>query len=421
MAKKKIDVNAGDYVKIRLARKELEGTVLESYDKSVLLLKIKSGYNVGISREKVLDFKIIRKHEEIKEEHAIPDGEGKKVIGLIVTGGTIASKLDSRTGGVKPLTEVSEFAKYYPSLFENYHVKSIDIPFMVLSENMDGAHLIEIAKSAKEMLDDEEIEGVVVTHGTDFLHYTSAALSFMLKDLNKPVVLTYSQRSIDRASSDADLNLRCAAAFAVSDCAEVVLVGHASMDDDFCYAILGTKARKMHTSRRDTFKAVNASPIAKVWEDKVEFLGERRPRNNSNVKLDGEFSDKTALVKFYFGQKPEILDFYKEKGYKGIIIEVSGLGHVNVSWHAKLKKLIKGGMVVCAAPQTLYGRLNSKVYSNGRELEKSGVIFLEDMLPETALIKLSWVLGHRQWRTPGKVKEKRLENISGEFNELLTE
>lgn len=436
----------GDYVKLRLAREEVEGVLLESYDKGVLLLKLKSGYNIGILRENVLDLKILRKFKDntyqLKKDsydnkliksggHDGYEGSGgsgeRPKIGLIVTGGTIASKLDSRTGAVSALTDVNEFRRFYPGLFEKYDIKEIEVPFMCLSENMEFRHWKKIAESVEKMLNRKEIKGVVITHGTDTLHYTSAALSFFLRDLNKPVVLTYAQRSIDRASSDAELNLQCAAEMALSDCAEVVLVGHATMEDDFCYAFPGTKTRKMHTSRRDAFKPVNAKPIAKISaKEGVDFFGERRPRNEGNVKLDCEFSDKVVLVKFYPGQDPDILDYYMNKGYKGIIIEMTGLGHVasseaRHSWVNRIKRLVKKGIVVCAAAQTIYGRLNSKVYSTGRELESAGVLFLEDMLAETAFVKLGWILGHRNWKGAEKIKEKMLGNFAGEFNELLSE
>ena len=343
-------------------------------------------------------------------------------IGIIITGGTMAAKLDTRTGGVKHIVNIEEFFKYYPELFDIVNVKIIEVPFMIASESMSCEHWIKIARSAKEMLDDKEIQGIIITHGTDFLHYTSSALSFFLKDLPKPVVLTYSQRSIDRASSDANLNLRCAAKMATSDTAEVMVVGHATPNDDFCYAIRGTKAKKMHSSRRDAFKSVNAEPIAKVWPDKIEYLCEYKKRTKTNAELDISFTDKVALIKFYPGQDPSILDFYALK-YKGIVIEAAGLGHLPVTeashnWLPALKKHIKNGLVVCAAAQTVYGRLDPYVYSNGRELVDAGVIFLEDMLSETALVKLGWVLGHYGWKT--RVKEKMLENQAGEINERLS-
>ena len=433
-----LNFNPGDFVELRLAKDEMRGRVLESSDGNVLLLKLDSGYNIGIPKENILAGKVLRRFREEDKKQKVEDREqeagkigkeiglrtkeGLKSIGLVITGGTIASKLDPRTGGVKWLTEVDEFIKFYPELLNIVNIKKIDVPFMIFSESMTSEYWIKIAESVKKMLDDKEIEGVIVTHGTDFLGYTAAALSFFFRDLGKPTVLTYSQRSIDRASSDASLNLQCAARMAISDCAQVMLVGHASINDDYCYAMSGTKTRKMHSSRRDAFKVINDSPIAKVWADKVEFLKEYKKRDDKKKgELDVNFNDKIALVKFYPGQDASILDFYVLK-YKGIVVETSGLGHLPVSesgsnWLPTLKKHIRNGFVVCAAAQTINGRLDPYVYSNGRELLDAGVIFLEDMLAETAFVKLGWVLGHRGWI--GKVKEKMLENFAGELNERL--
>ena len=418
-----LNFQAGDEVRLRLAQEELDGTVLQSPDAGILLLKLDSGYNVGIPKENILAARVLKKVERVekmekKVEVKKIKREGLPTLGLVMTGGTIVAKLDPKRGGAYWLTDVREFAKFYPEVFEIANIKNIDVPFMTASESMTSEHWIKIAESVKKMIDDPEIEGVVVAHGTDTLHYTAAALSFFLQDLSKPVVLTYSQRSIDRASSDAHLNLACAVRAAVSDAAEVMLVGHASLNDDFCYALRGTKVRKMHTSRRDAFQAINCEPLAKVWPEKIEFLSAYKKRSTVKTTLDTSFSDKVALVKFYPGQDASILDFYALK-YKGIVIEMTGLGHVPVSeashsWIATLKKHIRAGFVVCAAAQTLYGRLDPYVYSNGRELVDAGVIFLDDMLPETAFVKLGFVLGHHGWK--GKVKEKMLENVSGELN-----
>ncbi len=417
-----LNFNPGDYVKLRLALNEIEGKVLESSDSGILLLKLKNGYNVGIPRENILGGKVLRRYKGEIGEFKLPEKkEGLPSIGLVVTGGTIASKLDYATGGVKHLVSIEEFARFYPEIFKIANVKKIEMPFMIASESMDGSHWIKIAESTKEMLDDKEISGVIVTHGTDFLGYTGAALSFFLQNLEKPVILTYAQRSIDRASSDANLNLQCAARMAVSNAAGVMIVGHASINDDFCYAMPGTRVRKMHSSRRDAFKTVNGKEIAKVWPDRVEFLGEHRARGNGKVKMDISFNDKVGLVKFYPGQDSSILDFYALK-YKGIVIEAAGLGHLPVSeaehsWIPALKKHIRNGFVVCAASQTIFGRLDPYVYSNGRELIDAGVIFLEDMLAETAFVKLGFVLGHFGWK--GKAREKMLENFSGEIGDKL--
>lgn len=419
-----LNFNAGDEVRLRLSDRELDGIYLESSDPGVILLKLESGYNIGIARENILAGRVLKKftEKEASNEEKKPKNKTLPSIGLVITGGTIAAKLDPKTGGVKWLTNVEEFTKFYPEMLNIVNVKKIEVPFMTASESMTSEHWIKIAESVKTLIDDPEIKGVIVTHGTDFLGYTGAALSFFLQNLGKPVVLTYSQRSIDRASSDATLNLQCAARMAISDCAEVMIVGHATINDDYCYAMPGTKTKKMHSSRRDAFKTINDEPIAKVFADKIEFMKTYNKRDEKKkTELDINYTDKVALVKFYPGQDPSILDFYALK-YKGIVIETSGLGHLPVSesthnWLPTIKKHIRNGLVVCATAQTVYGRLDPLVYSNGRELIDAGVIFLEDMLSETALVKLGWVLGHYGWKK--NTKEKMLENISGEIGNKL--
>ena len=413
--------SSGDYVVLRLAKRELRGHVLEHNDSSILLLKLDNGYNIGVPKEKILKARALKKlKQEIKESRAI-EHKDLPNIGLVVCGGTIASKLDSKTGGVKHLVDASEFAQYYPELFNIVNVKKIEVPFMIGSESIDSGHWVKLAECVEKLVNDKDLQGVIITHGTDFLSYSSSALSFFLGKLNKPVVFTYSQRSIDRASSDASLNLQCAARMAISEPAEVLVVGHATINDEYCYAHRGVKVRKMHSSRRDAFTSINSTPVAKVWPDRVEFLDSFHPRNNKQVELDNYFSDKVALVKFYPGQDSSILDFYALK-YKGVVFEASGLGHLPVSearhnWLPKLKKVIREGLVVCVTTQTINGRVDPYVYSNGRELLEAGVIFLEDMLGEVAFVKLGWVLGHPGWKT--KVKEKMLENFAGEFSKNL--
>ncbi len=418
----KTKARPADLVEVHLSKIIYEGVLLESpeSEKGVILLKLGTGYNIGFRKKDVLKIKVLKKTRKKTGGTEIKKSPDKPNIAMIITGGTIASRLDSRTGGVSPLTEPSELFKFYPELFGKTNVAKVEVPFMKASEDMDFRDWRKIARVCGKLLNDPNVKGIIITHGTDTLHYTSAALSFFLKNLNKPVVLTYSQRSIDRASSDANLNLQCAALAAISDMAEVMLVGHGTINDDYCLAMPGTKVKKMHTSRRDAFKVVNGKPFAKIYPDKIERISEWNLRNKNKVKLDARFEEKVALVKVFPGQDPKILDYYMKNKYKGIVLEVTGLGHVPArgarkSWLKKIKEVQKKGIVVCAAAQTTYGRLDPMVYSNGRELLKAGVIFLEDMLAETALIKLGWVLGHKNWN----VKEKMLENISGELNDRL--
>jgi len=310
----------------------------------------------------------------------------------------------------------------YPEIFDVVDIK-VKSPFTKWSENMNSEDWIKLAKLVQKSLNDNNVKGVIISHGTDFLHYTAAALSFLLKDVNKPVVLTYSQRSTDRGSSDARLNLLCSAKAVLSDIAEIILVGHASTNDNFCYGLKAAKVRKMHSSRRDAFKPINCKPIAKIFSDKIEPLSQYNKRNKNKVKLDAVFQDKVALIKFYPGQSPDILDYYAKKKFKGLIIEMSGLGHIITegknNWLLKIKELIDKDITICAAPQTLYGRLDPYVYEAGRRILKTGVIYLKDILPETALVKLGYVLG--KTKSKEKIKELMLTNITGEFNDKLGE
>ena len=425
----KTNVIPGDYVEVHLSKLIYEGVLLESSEneKDVILLKLDSGYNIGFNKKEVLKIEVLKKGLERKDNFEIKKNPEKKNVAMIITGGTIAARLNPKKGGVDWLTSPEDLFKFYPELFKKVNIVKVEVPFMKASEDMDFKDWQKIAKVAVELLNDGNIQGVIVTHGTDFLHYTSSALSFFIKDLNKPVVLTYSQRSVDRASSDANLNLECSAVAAVSEIAEVMLVGHASSNDDFCYAMPGTKVRKLHSSRRDAFHVINSKPFAKIFQDKIEGVSEYKLRNKNKAKLDNKFEEKVALVKVYPGQDAGILDYYVKNKYKGIVLEFSGLGHVptkraRTPWTKKLKEVQKSGLIVCAVTQCINGRVDPLVYSNGREILATGVIYLGDMLAETAFVKLGWVLGHEEWKKSKKIiQEKMLENFSHELNNRIEE
>jgi glutamyl-tRNA(Gln) amidotransferase subunit D len=419
------EYNPGDFVEVHLSKVIYEGILLETpkSEKGIILLKLGTGYNIGLNKKDIVEVKLLKKGEKAKKEFELKKDKEKPNIAMIITGGTIASKLDPKTGGVHPLESPEELFSIYPEMFEHVNITKVEIPFMKASEDMNYKDWQKIAKVTEKLLNDSNIKGVIITHGTDFLHYTSAALSFFLKNLNKPVVLTYSQRSIDRASSDANLNLQCSAVCAISNIAEVILVGHGSSDDNYCNAIIGTKVKKMHSSKRDAFKAINDSPIARVTAESIEPQKEYNLRDNSKkVKVDTTFEGKVALVKIYPGQDPGILDYYLKNKYKGIVLEVSGLAHVPTrgsrnNWIKKLKEVQDKGLIICATVQTVYGRADPYVYSNGREVLETGVIYLEDMLSETALVKLGYVLGKTNNRE--EVKKLMLENMAKEFNPRL--
>jgi glutamyl-tRNA(Gln) amidotransferase subunit D len=252
------------------------------------------------------------------------------------------------------------------------------------------------------------------------MHFTAAALSFMLKNLSKPVVLTGSQRSSDRGSSDAFMNIICSAHAALSNIAEVGVCMHATTDDHYCYFIRGTKVRKMHTTRRDAFRSINEMPLAKIYPNgKIDVMNENhKKRSDENVVADIKFEPRIALLKTYPGSEPEIMDFLVKKGYKGFVIEGTGLGHVPTfaekSWIPYIKKMIKDGIPVVVASQTIYGRINTNVYTNLRILyHDTKAIPAEDIMPEVAYVKLGFVLGHT--KDLEKVRELMLTNMAGEI------
>lgn len=420
------NVNVKDKVLIKTREKSWQGHILESYDPEIILLKLDNGYNIGIRERKIIDIKIIEKaKEEEKKKPIITINKNLPNIAMIITGGTISSRLDSKTGAVIS-TDAEEIINIAPEIMKICNITRIEKPFMKFSEDMGPKDWKKLAQKTKELLDDDKIDGIIITHGTDTLHYTSSALSFFLKDINKPIAITYSQRSIDRGSTDANLNLICSAKYATSEIAEIALIGHENENDKYCLAMPSTKVRKMHTSKRDAFKIVNSEPLAKISKEELIILREFNAKNNSiKPKIDDKYFEKIALIKISPGMEPSIIDFYINEGYKGLIIESTGLGQVpgresENNWLPKIKKAIESGITICTCPQTIFGRLNPNVYSSGRELQKTGIIFLDDMLSETALVKLGWVLGHSTWaKDKEKIKEKMLENIYNEFSKTI--
>jgi glutamyl-tRNA(Gln) amidotransferase subunit D len=424
-------IKVGDRIKLIKNGKFFEGILMpriEMGDQNCLTVKLDNGYNIGIEFVTGVEIQKIRTEWQIsgkkeKEVESIMFDKKLPTISIIGTGGTIASKIDYRTGGVYASFSVNDIVTQIPELKEIANVKVKQI-MNIQSEDMTPDRWREIARAVVKEIN-SGVRGVIITHGTDTLHYTAAALSFMLRDLPCPVALVGAQRSSDRGSSDTVMNVACAANFVVnSDVAEVCTVMHGSIEDDYCLAIRGTKVRKMHTSRRDAFKPVNESPIAKInWENKkIEIMNENyRKRSNEKAKVDDEFETKVAIIKCYPGLEPEIFDYYLKKKYRGFVIEGTGLGHTPIlerhSLLPKIEKALKFGVPVIMTSQCIYGRVHPFVYHPLRELTKRGVIFAEDMTPETAYVKLMWVLGHT--KKMDQIKEMMLTDYIGEINKRI--
>jgi len=413
-------ISIGDKVRLRKKDGVYEGILMPRAgrtDEEMLVLKLASGYNIGINigKDDTLERAPVQPKRTERKATASFD-RSKPQVTLIATGGTIISKVDYRTGGVTALANPEDILDGIPELAD-FSTLKLTSPFNIMSESMSIKHWQDLAVEAVKEL--RTSEGVIVTQGTDTLHFTSAALSFMVTNLNKPVVLVGSQRSSDRGSSDAAMNLICSVRVALSDIAAVGVCMHAGSNDDYCIFSRGTKVRKMHTSRRDAFRPINELPMAKVWPDgRIQNMFHVKNRGEGTPKADIEFEDKIALVKTYPGSNPAVLEFYADRGYRGIVLEVTGLGQVPTygkgSWLDGIKKSTEKGMLVCGAAQAIYGRLNPNVYAEGRLAKAAGLLHLEDMLPETAYVKLGWVLGHT--KSVEKAREMMLTNYAGEIS-----
>ncbi len=410
---------------IRIVEKEngntvvYEGIVMPPYELSsgeTITLKLDNGYNIGILIDSVVKVEIIEKAKpkEKKEfKTLLPKNPDLPNVTILGTGGTIASRIDYKTGAVHPAFTAEELAMAVPEIFEIANITP-KLIMNILSEDMRPEYWKKVAHETARALNSGE-DGIVIAHGTDTMAYTAAALSFILRNLQKPVILVGAQRSSDRPSSDAAMNLICSTKMATADFGEVAVVMHGETGDTYCLAHRGTKVRKMHTSRRDAFRSINDIPIARIWpKGKIEFLrGDYRRRGEEEVFVDDKMEEKVALIKSFPGMQKEILEFLIDREYKGIVLEGTGLGHVPTYLIDTIERATQEGIAVCMTSQCLYGRINLNVYSTGRRLLNAGVIPCEDMLPETAYVKLIWVLGHTQ--NLKEVKEMMLRNYAGEI------
>lgn len=434
-ALKAAKAEAGDRVHVKNSKGEFEGILLprpETGEDRLLVLKLDNGYNVGVffdSNSKLERLKGGAQLEKFAYSSRKFDSR-LPAVSLIATGGTISNRVDYRTGAVHPLMSPEEMLATAPQLADIINLRSVVSPFRMASEDMGCEEWKKLAVAAAKEFNGGS-QGVIVTHGTDILHYTSAALSFMLPNLCKPVAVVGAQRSPDRGSFDGTMNLLCAAQYAKSNIAEVAIVMHGTSSDDYCLAIPGAKARKMHSERRDAFRPINCLPFAKIWPDgKTELVRNdfrSRAAKDAEVKADAVFEPKTALVKVFPGAAPEIIDFYVDKKYRGIVLEAMGLGHVPVSpadkkasWIPAVKRAVEAGLVVAVTTQCIYGRTHEFVYSNLRALEATGAVYAEDTLAETAFVKLGWLLGHKDL-APEEIRQKMRQNLAGEINPRLTE
>ncbi len=377
-----------------------EGVILprsETFDDLHIVLKQKTGYNVGIHVNRVVSIQEVGYKEAVYKipEKAFPYDEGMPNVTLLGTGGTIASRLDYRTGAVIPAFTPGELYGAVPELADICNLTTKKI-FGVFSENMAKEQYITLAQQIGQEIE-AGADGIVIGHGTDTMGHTAAILSFMVQDSPVPIVLVGSQRSSDRPSSDAALNLiHAVRSAALGDIAEVQICMFGPTSDRYGLLHRGTRCRKMHSSYRSTFRTVGDTPLCRVSRDDFSIINpDYLARDPSReIKIDALYDDRTTILYYYPGMTPDLVEALVDKGYRGIVIAGTGLGHVNKPLYPALAEAVKKGVHVVMTVQTLWGYAQMYVYDTGRDLLDLGVVPLENMLPETAFMKLSWVLGH---------------------------
>ncbi len=391
----------------------------EYADRHHILLKMRNGYNIGIHHERAEKIQVIGKGEKphFTKPHSAPRHPGLPKVSMISVGGTIASRVDYRTGAVQPALTAEDLTSVVPELASIAEVEA-HILYSELSENFTPSHWTGMAEEVARRIG-EGADGIVIAHGTDTMHYTSAALSFALQNLPVPVLVVGAQRSSDRPSSDAASNLTGAVGIVgKADMAAVGVAMHEGLSDDCIVAHRGTRVRKCHTSRRDTFKSINSPPLARyqLSTGQVEVFG-GIPRRDGKRRLEVKprFDPHAYLLKSYPGFNPDLIGAALDQGARGLVLEGTGLGHVPKHSYASIRKALNQAVPVFMTSQTIWGRVDMNVYSTGRDLVNFGVTPLEDMLPETAFVKLSWVLA--QERTPEKIRELMTTPMAGEITD----
>ena len=417
--------HSGDKVKLVTKQETVEGILLPSFQEGVILIKLENGYNVGFPEKEVTKITVPEKSIAKKELPAtITKNKNLPTISILHTGGTIASKVDYRTGGVATEFSPQQLVNLFPELQHIANIES-ELIAQMWSDDLRFKHFEIIAKAIEKQVK-KGAKGIIIAMGTDNLAVAAAALSFIMEKSPVPILLVGAQRSSDRGSTDAAVNLICAAEFVTkADFGGVAICMHHRSDDKVCVILPACKTYKLHSSRRDAFKAVNAEVIAWVnyADRKITFESQNYSRRAEQLVLKPKMEEKVGLLKIHINMFPEQFEFFK--GYKGLVIEGTGLGHtpgqvpnpeceIHRKIYPAIKKVIDSGCIVVITTQCIFGGVNLNVYDKGRDLLKLGVISGKDMLANTAFVKLSWLLGNYP-----REEAKRLLplNLRGEINE----
>ena len=409
------DVSVGDSIKV-ISDLTYEGILMPRYETSEdshIVLKLKSGYNIGIELSEISDIKKISSPKEIIEQNNVNDEDSSlpKIL-LLSTGGTIASKVDYRTGAVTPALTAADLNDAVPEITNIANVDT-EVLFSEYSENLQPEHWFEIATRLDSLAKSDYV-GIIIAHGTDTMHYTSSFLSFALSGFPIPVALVGSQRSSDRPSSDAAVNLIAATKFLTkANTNGIFVVMHNDSNDDTVVCHKGTRVRKNHTSKRGAFETVGDDPAFIITENNIEknmnddFF--KNEKYDPKLNLDA----KVALVKYHPGYDPRQIKDLADLGFGAIIFEGTGLGHIGKTMYDVIRDAKEQGLFLGMTSQCLDGSVRMTVYDSGRDLLDLGIVPLENMIPETALVKAMWACGNST--NSEEIESLMLRNIASEF------
>ena len=403
----------GDFLEIKYGASMLKGTYI-SHEKNLLTIKLENGYNLSFYPSSIEIVKHIpqKKSAGHSENGSSKSGEGKTHITIITTGGTIASRVDYSTGAVKPVKDMEFLTSSIPGITGRFTLQLSEYG-EILSENMKPENWITLARSARDAM--KKSDGIIITHGTDTMSYTSSALAFMFKEQTTPVVFVGSQRSPDRPSSDAFLNFRGALEFSSTDFGEVGIAMHDTISDTGIALHRSVRSRKMHTSRRDAFRTIGSRPLGFSGPEGTVLRDEYR-KISDEIGFSDRLDTKVAMIYFSPTLAPEDLENMVSRKHAAILMG-TGLGHVSTDLVDTIQKSARDGIKIMMTSQCIYGPVNMNVYSTGRILKDAGVIPMGSILPEVAYVKAMYVLANYPFE---EFEDRMQENLRGEILERET-
>ncbi|MED5487014.1 MAG: Glu-tRNA(Gln) amidotransferase subunit GatD [Candidatus Thermoplasmatota archaeon] len=431
--------NMGDRVRITASTPEgevtHEGILLMASKSEHVTIKLDNGYNVTFSNNNVSQLEIIegKSNSVEKKETILEEDSGLPLIWIIHTGGTIASKVDYTTGAVAASFEPKELLNAVPELAQHARIRTTKIGNM-WSDDIRARHWNLMISATKDAFE-SGATGVVITHGTDTMHYSAAAAAYSWAGSGQRppgrIVFTGSQRSSDRGSTDGTENLIAAvywAAYGPEVTGEngdaSVIVMHAGSNDGVCSVIPGCNARKFHSSRRDTFQAINAQPMASIAVDRnggCEILGDFQVPTREIGRLPCLFDENTKIMQLIAGPHLFADQINLAQNFDAILFHGTGLGHLPIEnsngdspENDEVKKAVseycKEGGIAVMATQCINGPVHMDVYSKGRIQQELGIIGNHSTTgPDSALVKLHFLLSNNI-----DVRQGWVANLCGE-------